>query len=333
MAPKGGGKGAKKTAEKALDYSALTKGMRLQADDGSGEFYAAEVVEVSDSKKRAKAPVKVHFPGYTADSDCWVGGDRIRSKALKPKKEEKAEGERAPREPQKVHMFALTGGPCGGKGSCQKYLREKLEAKGYDVYTCPEGPTIFFNNGGLNAFFPNGFPPSGKSLIDGLPETKDKLQQFETAVIQLQRTMEEGFRTMARSTGKKSIIFCDRGIFDIGCYLPGMTTGEAWKSLLKANKLIEIKLLARYAGVLHLQTAAIGAEKHYKSGDTQDDAGNKVHRRETAEEAKKLDADVATCWAKHKNLIKIENDSSWTNADQKWENCLAAVLKTVEPSA
>ena len=31
---------------------------------------------VSTAKKRAKAPVKVRFEGYTAASDEWVGGDR-----------------------------------------------------------------------------------------------------------------------------------------------------------------------------------------------------------------------------------------------------------------
>merc|ERR1712151_1221261 len=141
--------------------------------------------------------------------------------------------------------------------------------------------------------------------------------------------MEEGFGTMARSTGKKSIIFCDRGIFDIACYLPEMATGEAWKTLLKKNKLVEIKLLARYAGVLHLQTAAIGAEKFYKSGDTTDDAGNKVFRRETADEAKTLDASVLKCWEKHKNLNEIKNEGC-DGADSKWQKCLDAVLKVVE---
>merc|ERR1719213_338902 len=241
--------------------------------------------------------------------------DQAKAKADKKPAEKKERG------PRKVWMFALTGGPCGGKGSCQKYLREKLEAKGYDVYTCPEGPTIFFNNGALNAFFPGEAPgPNfpGGSLIDNLPATKDKLQQFETAILQLQLQMEEGFRIMARSTGKKSIIFCDRGIFDIACYLLDMATGDAWKELLKKNKLVEIKLLARYAGVLHLQTAAIGAEKFYKSGDTTDDAGNKVFRRETPEEAKTLDTNVKECWKAHKNMIEALNEGV-TDVNQKWE--------------
>jgi hypothetical protein len=337
MPPKGAkGKAAKAAKPKVYDYSGLEKGMRVQADwDGSGIYSAAEVVVVSESKNRAKAPVKVTFPGYTKDSDVWVGGDCLRSKNLKIKKEPKPEGEKKPREPRKVWMFALTGGPCGGKGSCQKYLREKLEEKGYDIYTCPEGPTIFFNNGALNAFFPGEKPgPNfpGGSLIDNLPATKDKLQQFETAIIQMQLQMESGFQTMARSTGKKSIIFCDRGVFDIACYLPDMAEGDAWKSLLKKNNQVPIKLLSRYAGVLHLQTAAIGAEKFYKSGDTTDDAGNKVFRRETPEEAKTLDANVLKCWKQHKNLIEITNEGL-SGADAKWEKCLHAVLKAVEPPA
>jgi len=338
MPPKGAkAKGAAKAAKpKVLDYSGLEKGMRVQADwDGSGTFHAAEVVTVSDSKNRAKAPVKVTFPGYTKDSDVWVGGDRIRSKAIKVKKEPKPEGERKPREPRKVWMFALTGGPCGGKGSCQKYLREKLEAKGYDIYTCPEGPTLFFNNGALNAFFPGEAPGpnfAGGNLITNLPDTKDKLMQFETAILQMQLQMESGFQTMARSTGKKSIIFCDRGVYDIACYLPDQAEGAAWKELLKKNKQVPIKLLSRYAGVLYLQTAAIGAEKFYKSGDTQDDAGNKVFRRESPEEAKELDTNVLKCWKSHKNLIEITNEGV-SSADAKWEKCLEGILKTIEPPA
>merc|ERR1711976_519348 len=109
--------------------------------------------------------------------------------------------------------------------------------------------------------------------------------------------MEHGFQAMARTTGKKSVIFCDRGVFDIACYLPDMASGEAWKTLLKKNRQVEIKLLSRYAGVLYLQSAACGAEKFYKSGDTTDDARNKVHRRETVEEAKELDVNVRKCWA------------------------------------
>jgi biotin carboxyl carrier protein len=70
---------------KVYDYSGLEKGMRVQAETG-GTFYAAEVVTVSTAKAKAKAPVKVSFVGYTSASDVWVGGDKLRSKALKTSK-------------------------------------------------------------------------------------------------------------------------------------------------------------------------------------------------------------------------------------------------------
>jgi len=118
-------------------------------------------------------------------------------------------------------------------------------------------------------------------------------------------------------------------VMDIPCYLPGTNEGDAWKSIMKANKLVEIKLLSRYAGVLHLQTAAIGAEKSYKSGNTKDDKGNDVFRAESAEQARELDAKVLGCWSKHRNLSKITNDEGATMAD-KSKKCLDAILSIVE---
>lgn len=64
------------------DYSALTPGMKLQAES-EGRYYSAEVLLVSTAAKRSKAPVKVHFIGYGEDYDEWMGASRLRSKALK----------------------------------------------------------------------------------------------------------------------------------------------------------------------------------------------------------------------------------------------------------
>ena len=54
--------------------------MRLQAQAADdGKWYAAEVVTVAVKKKT----VKIHWVGYTAASDEWVGADRLRSKVLR----------------------------------------------------------------------------------------------------------------------------------------------------------------------------------------------------------------------------------------------------------
>lgn len=82
MAPQRAAKGAKKEVKKVYDYSGLEKDMRVQAES-EGAFYSATVVTVATSEKRSKAPVKVNFTGYDKSCDEWVGGDRLRSKALK----------------------------------------------------------------------------------------------------------------------------------------------------------------------------------------------------------------------------------------------------------
>jgi len=82
--PGGSGKGAtkpKKGGKKVYDYSGLEAGKRVQVESG-GVWYAADVVQVSTSKSRSKAPVKVTYKGYDG-YDEWVSGERLRSKLLK----------------------------------------------------------------------------------------------------------------------------------------------------------------------------------------------------------------------------------------------------------
>jgi len=63
------------------DYSGIEAGMMLQVES-NGVWYTGNVVQVATGSKRAKTPIKVAYQGYTG-YDEWVGGDRIRSKALK----------------------------------------------------------------------------------------------------------------------------------------------------------------------------------------------------------------------------------------------------------
>lgn len=61
----------------------LTVGMQLCARFTDGVFYSAKVLATSKSKRRAKAPVKVHYDGYGRQSDAWVSLAQLRSKVLK----------------------------------------------------------------------------------------------------------------------------------------------------------------------------------------------------------------------------------------------------------
>jgi glutathione S-transferase len=95
MAPKKQQAKNKPQPKKEYDYSGLEKGMRVQAES-EGTYYAAEVVQVSTAKSRAKAPVKISFKGYEG-YDAWVAGDKLRSKALKVKAPEKPEKKEKPK--------------------------------------------------------------------------------------------------------------------------------------------------------------------------------------------------------------------------------------------
>lgn len=82
-------------------------------------------------------------------------------------------------------------------------------------------------------------------------------------------------------------------------------------------------LLDRYDGVVHLVTAADGAEDFYKSGHTVDDSGNAVVRRENAEEARALDRKLQACFHGHPRHVVVRNDGGF---QQKVDNTVQAVL-------
>merc|ERR1712187_608374 len=92
-----------------------------------------------------------------------------------------------------------------------------------------------------------------------------------------------------------------------------------WKKLLEviggggdgySNGVDEEYLLQRYDAVVHMVTAADGAEDFYKWGKTTDDTGNIVVRSEPPEEARALDKKLQGVWSNHKNHIVIRNDGS-----------------------
>jgi len=196
----------------------------------------------------------------------------------------------------KIYRLALTGGPCGGKSTMMRMLNKSLEENGYAFYCAPEVPTILISGG---AAYPGH--DGGQKLIE-----------FETALIKLQLQMEDSFLQIAATSDKPSIVIMDRGLLDISAYLPP----EQWAQVLAANGLDEAVLAARYDMVLHLVTAADGAEKFYTTDNNQ-------ARTETAEQARELDKKMQQSWASHGNVTVVDNSTSF---DQKCQRCVDAIL-------
>ena len=200
----------------------------------------------------------------------------------------------------KLLRVVLTGGPCGGKTSSLRQLQDTLSSKGFEVYAVPEVPTILINGG---AKYPGE---------DG----GDKLIAFETELIRMQIAMENSFEGIARSTGKPSVIILDRGLMDVGAYLPQ----AQWHQVLRANGWTEENFLARYDCVVHLTTTADGAEEFYTTA-------NNTARTETPEEALQLDKRIMQAWKGHAELAVIRNEGSFQDKLSKATQAVLAVAE------
>ena len=116
----------------------------------------------------------------------------------------------------------------------------------------------------------------------------------------MQMCLEDIFLETAIESDQKTVIICDRGVMDGKAY----TSQQCWQALLDETAWSTIQLRdRRYEAVVHLVTAANGAEKFY-TGD------NNQARYETVEEAKALDNKLINAWVGHPHFTIIENNSN-----------------------
>mmetsp|Transcript_11041 Transcript_11041/g.21144 ORF Transcript_11041/g.21144 Transcript_11041/m.21144 type:complete len:162 (-) Transcript_11041:260-745(-) len=130
--------------------------------------------------------------------------------------------------------------------------------------------------------------------------------------MQMQLQIEKTFTSIAAATGRPSILILDRGILDNKGYVSRDSWAKAMRGLDDSDPsydIYEATILERYDGVVHMCTAAKGAEKYYKWGWQTDDSGKKVYRRESPEQARELDDKMIACWKGHPRHIIIENQA------------------------
>lgn len=196
---------------------------------------------------------------------------------------------------KKIKKIVLTGGPCAGKTTALSKITSKMTQRGWKVLIIPETATELI----LNGIFP---------LKESLATV-----DFQRAVIQKQIYKEKVYLDIAkRLKEEKVLIICDRGIMDSKAYI----SDEDFKLLLKEEGITEIDCLNRYDFVIHLVTAAIGAEKYYTTI-------NNNARTETKEQAIEVDNKTMNCWLGHAHLKVVTNDNK--NFDEK----IREVLNTV----
>ena len=108
----------------------------------------------------------------------------------------------------RVTKIALTGGPCGGKSSCLNQVMKRLQEQGYMVFVAPEMPTMLKPH--CECPFP--FVPDA-SVADSA-----HMLCWEGNKMRMQQELEDSLHDIAASSGKKTVIICDRGLPDSAAY-------------------------------------------------------------------------------------------------------------------
>lgn len=210
-----------------------------------------------------------------------------------------------------MHKIVVTGGPCAGKTEIMSHLTQRLEDRGYKVLTVPEAATILILN---------GVHPSPNMTMD----------EFQDFVLTQQIANEDNFINAAKKFGEKTIVFYDRGILD-GCAYADKDT--VFKNLLHKRGMTFSDVFNRYDAVLHLVTAADGAEKFYQWNDpSKKETGNNAARSESPEMARIKDKKTLDSWIGHPHLRVFDNSTDFEGKIRRVVDEVFALLGEPTPT-
>ena len=188
-----------------------------------------------------------------------------------------------------MKRIVLSGGPCSGKTSALGTVKEYFEKKGLSVSTVSETATEMIRE---------GLDPSGSDAVS-----------FHAELIRRQILKEDSAREC-------DILLCDRGAIDIKAYL----TPIQFESVLKKAGYTEKELRERYYAVIHLVTAALGAEHAYS-------LSNNEARSESLEYAREVDMNSRKAWAGQPNYFIIDNSTDFAGKTDRVIAAIEGVLK------
>ena len=194
-----------------------------------------------------------------------------------------------------VTQIVITGGPCAGKTTCLSTLDERLSAKGYKVISVPEAAT--------------------EMMMSGIKIPEVGLIEFEKMLVEFQLAKER-LALRAASRYPKAVILLDRGIPDCQAYLSEADYIQA----LENNHLTPHQACQRYDAVLHLVTAAKGAEQFYTC------ANNPARQETDLDVARQADDRTQQAYVGHPHLRIIDNSTNFEEKINRLCNEVFSVL-------
>ncbi len=199
-----------------------------------------------------------------------------------------------------VPKVVLTGGPCAGKSTALAHLGRALRAAGVRVAFSREVATDLIQAGG--------------TPWKGVRER----YEFQRAVVRISLAQECALAEYVRATsdGAPAVLICDRGIADCRAYVGE----EEYRRVLAEMGETPGSIFSRYDLVVHMVTAAMGAEAYYQNE-------NNAARYESAEEARRADANLRKAWCAHPHVLMVDNRAG--GFPEKLRRTTAAVMRRI----
>lgn len=183
-----------------------------------------------------------------------------------------------------VYRLVLTGGPCGGKTTGQARLSTFFENLGWKVFRVPETAAVLL---------------SGGVKFSDLNEAE--ATTFQENLLKTMLQIEDTFFELGRACRRNCLIICDRGAMDASAFI----SKEKWEDIMRVNSWNSIELRDnRYNQILHMVSAAKGAEDYYTTEDHS-------CRSEGVELARELDSKAAAAWVGHPYFDVIDNSTDF----------------------
>ncbi|AYU80925.1 AAA domain containing protein, putative [Leishmania donovani] len=140
----------------------------------------------------------------------------------------------------KVYRICLTGGPCAGKSTMLSAIQAKIPQRtGFRVMCVPEAATLL--------------------VTGGMQWDGDLTVPQQLGLLRTQLALEDQFYALAVASNVPTVIVSDRGTMDGRAFC----TDEQFQEILRGvGSTIDV-LRDRYDAVIHMVTAADGAEEFY----------------------------------------------------------------------
>jgi len=200
---------------------------------------------------------------------------------------------------KRIHKLVLTGGPCGGKTTGQARLATFFENLGWKVFRVPETATVLMSGG-----------------ISFGELNEEQVLDFQEHLVVTMMALEETYFSMAEKCSQNVLIIADRGVMDASAFIDR----ENWERILAKLNLEDIEISDnRYNQVVHMQSAANGAEKFYTTEDHS-------ARFEGLELARERDRRAMDSWRDHPYVDIIDNRSDF---DSKINKLIDVVVRRI----